>query len=77
MTARKGRKPGDESWWVAVRRSRAEKTILVRGTSKADAQRRVDAGEGEAVDVHYYDIGPTKVIRRDTPASSRRSKGVD
>lgn len=52
-------------WWIAERCCWARNTILVEARSKAEAQAKLDAGEGEITDVSYYAIKRARVIRED------------
>lgn len=62
---------GSMRWWIAERRCRAVKTILVLASSRKDAQEKLDAGYGEGVDVQYYAIGRAKVLRSDNPSNNQ------
>jgi hypothetical protein len=52
-------------WWIAEQCCRARKTIIVQAVSRKEAQDKLDAGNGEGVDVSYYDSGMPRVIRED------------
>jgi hypothetical protein len=61
------KKPTKQRWWIAELCCRSVKTILVEASSKKEAQEKIDAGEGEGVEVSYYAFGRAKVIREDKP----------
>ena len=63
-------------WWVAERKSRCVKTILVQARSKREAQEKLDNDEGEGTDVSYYDIGRARPIRRDRSSSNSGNSGI-
>lgn len=54
-----------EVWWIAERSSCARTTIMVKARTKREAQKKLDAGHGQAVDTSFSAIGRAIAVRRD------------